>query len=190
MPPSRRRRQPTPEPHRPLLRLVRLAAALRNPNLRSGSRYYGGVHPVTAARSRSPSQANAIGIGKALQDARVLRRKSVEEASRETRIRRETLSALEREDFDLLGGDVYARGALRTYSAYVGLNPDRVLHHYSRRFGPLRGLLPQPAGQAPTADATLSERPTVFRAAPTWAALIGVALLVLAVLAALGLLSW
>src|SRR5207245_11307959 len=46
------------------------------------------------------------GIGPALRRARLLRGKSIEEASRETRIRAEYLQALERETFDAVLGDV------------------------------------------------------------------------------------
>src|SRR5438477_12466499 len=67
------------------------------------------------------------GIGQALRKARVERGKSIEEASRETRIRAEYLQALERERFDVLPGDVYVRGFLRSYSSYLGLDPKKVL---------------------------------------------------------------
>ena len=147
------------------------------------------MHPVTETRSRSPA-TSAIGIGRALRKARRLRRKTLEEASRETHIPRHTLSELEREDFEALGADVYARGALRSYSSYLGLNADRVLKLYAERFGPPRGSLPEPVAQPATGALEPVEHPMLFRAAPTWAFLIAVALLVLAVLATLGVLSW
>ena len=50
---------------------------------------------------------NATGIGPVLRKARLVRGKSIEEASRETRIRAEYLQALERERFENLLGDVY-----------------------------------------------------------------------------------
>ena len=49
--------------------------------------------------------AKATGIGPALRRARLVRGKSIGEASRETRIRAEYLQALERERFDNLLGD-------------------------------------------------------------------------------------
>ncbi len=69
-------------------------------------------------------QGSLIGVGPALRKARLSGRKSLEEASRETRIRLEYLEALERETFSELGGEVYVRGCLRTYAAYLGLSPD------------------------------------------------------------------
>jgi cytoskeletal protein RodZ len=71
------------------------------------------------------------GIGPALREARETLGKSLEEASRDTRIRADQLEALERESFASLKGDVYVRGFLRSYSAYLGLDPDKVVVAYS-----------------------------------------------------------
>lgn len=143
---------------------------------------------TTSAGPRRPSP-RTIGIGKALRTARLLRRKTIDEASRETRIPRAYLLALEAERFDLLSGDVYVRGTLRSYSGYVGLDANRVLRVYSKHFGPPKAMLPQPPGM-PAVDPTTAPQPALFRSSPSWAFMIGVALLVLAVLATLGLLSW
>ncbi len=75
--------------------------------------------------------ANATGIGPALRRARLLRSKSIEEASRETRIRAEYLQAMERERFEDLLGDVYVRGFLRTYASYLGLDAEKVVAIYA-----------------------------------------------------------
>lgn len=56
---------------------------------------------------------------------------SVEDATRDTRIRREFLEAIEEDDFDRLLGDVHARGCLRTYASYLGLSPDKVVSAYA-----------------------------------------------------------
>jgi hypothetical protein len=86
--------------------------------------------------------AKATGIGPALRRARLVRGKSIGEASRETRIRAEYLQALERERFDNLLGDVYVRGFLRSYASYLGLDPEKVVSLYSVHFGP--PMQPQP----------------------------------------------
>jgi hypothetical protein len=49
---------------------------------------------------------------------------------RDTRIRERYLSALERGAYDELPGDVYARGFLRSYAKYLGLDPDGMLALY------------------------------------------------------------
>jgi cytoskeletal protein RodZ len=148
------------------------------------------VQAVSTARAPRERRIQPTGIGRALQKARLLRRKTIEEASRDTRIRPRYLMALEEERFELLMGDVYLRGALRSYSSYVGLNADKVLRLYTQHFGPPHGMLPQPSGVPSGRYGTTHTPAMLFRAAPTWAFLTGVALLVLAVLATLGLLSW
>jgi hypothetical protein len=80
-------------------------------------------------------QRSTIGVGPALRKARQARGVSIAEASRDTRIRQEFIQALEAEDFDRLLGDVYVRGALRSYSSYLGLPADRVLLRYAQVAG-------------------------------------------------------
>jgi cytoskeletal protein RodZ len=56
---------------------------------------------------------------------------SLEEASRDTRIRRAFLEAIEQDDFEQLLGDVHVRGCLRTYASYLRLSPDKVVTAYA-----------------------------------------------------------
>ena len=97
---------------------------------------------------QAEARVRGTGIGPALRQARLARGKSIEEASRETRIRPEYLQALERERFEALIGDVYVRGFLRSYSTYLGLEPNQVLSVYNRHFGPPRPMVPAPAHDA------------------------------------------
>jgi cytoskeleton protein RodZ len=129
-----------------------------------------------------------IGIGSALRKARLLRGKSIAEASRETRIRAEYLQALERETFDGLLEDVYVRGMLRSYSSYLGLDPTKVVTVYNQHFGGPHPLLRDPT-PAPIRSPRHPHLPQLVRHHPSWTFLIGVALLLLAVLSAVGLLS-
>ncbi len=79
-----------------------------------------------------PSYKPFIGVGSALRKAREHRALTLGEAVRDTKLRVEQLEALEREDFDELGGEVYARATLRTYAAYLGLDPEKVMKAYLR----------------------------------------------------------
>jgi hypothetical protein len=72
-----------------------------------------------------------VGVGEALRRVRTSRGLSLEEAARDTRIRREFLEAIEEDDFDRLLGDVHARGCLRTYASYLRLSPDKVVGAYA-----------------------------------------------------------
>ena len=66
-------------------------------------------------------------LGETLQRARLARGVTLEEAERTTRISRRYLEALENENFGLLPAPVYARGFLRTYARYLGLEPTDLL---------------------------------------------------------------
>jgi cytoskeleton protein RodZ len=75
------------------------------------------------------------GVGSALRRARHERGVTIDEACRDTRIRPEFIRALEAEDFHRLLGDVYVRGALRSYSTYLGLPAESVISAYERIAG-------------------------------------------------------
>jgi cytoskeletal protein RodZ len=79
-----------------------------------------------------PSHDELIGVGPALRKAREHRALTLEEAARDTKLRVAQLQALESEDFESLGGEVYTRATLRTYAAYLGLNVDKVMGAYIR----------------------------------------------------------
>ncbi|HEX5937315.1 MAG TPA: helix-turn-helix transcriptional regulator [Actinomycetota bacterium] len=72
------------------------------------------------------------GVGSALRRAREVRGLSLDEAARDTRLRVDQLDALEREDFDVLPGEVYVRASLRTYASYLGIDPAKVAEVYAR----------------------------------------------------------
>ncbi len=127
------------------------------------------------------------GIGPALRKARLLRGKSIEEASRETRIRAEYLKALEGERFDALLGEVYVRGFLRSYSSYLGLDSDKVLTVYNRHFGPPRTTLPEAPDAPPRSPkAHHSLLPSLRGHHMSWPLLLVLAVMIVAVLVAVG----
>ena len=90
----------------------------------------------------------APSIGDRLRQARERRGVSIAEASATLKIRTPILEAFEREDHSQLPPRVYALGQLRTYAAYLGLDPATVAAGWQ---GP-----PAPEGPAPTS----SQRPT------------------------------
>lgn len=73
-----------------------------------------------------------IGIGETLRTAREEQGRTLEEASRDTRVRADYLRALEEDQFDGFGGDVYAKGFLSTYARYLRLDPAPLLERYRR----------------------------------------------------------
>lgn len=73
-----------------------------------------------------------MGIGAALREAREGQGRSLEDAAAQVRARVWQLEALEDERFGDFGGDVYARGFLRSYAAELGLDPTPLLTTYRR----------------------------------------------------------
>lgn len=74
-------------------------------------------------------------LGNNLREARMQRRIDIAAAEQDTKIRSKYLIALEGEEFDLLPGPVFVRGFLRTYSRYLGLEPQLFIDEYNARFG-------------------------------------------------------
>jgi hypothetical protein len=126
------------------------------------------------------------GIGRALRKARLRRGKSLEEASRETRVKPEYLQALEAESFDVLLGDVYVRGFLRSYSRYLGLSPQKVVSAYERVYGRPRSAA---VSVHPAAGIESSVDHPDTRRRTAWVLAAGAALIVLISAAAIGLIS-
>jgi transcriptional regulator with XRE-family HTH domain len=71
-------------------------------------------------------------LGTLLVRAREARGLTIEDAERDTRISRRYLQALESEQFDVIPAPVYARGFLRSYSQYLGIDPQEALAMFPR----------------------------------------------------------
>ncbi|MFJ9809277.1 helix-turn-helix domain-containing protein [Streptomyces sp. NPDC101158] len=102
-------------------------------------------------------------IGRALQQARVAAGLTVEEVSASTRVRVPIVHAIEEDDFSRCGGDVYARGHIRTLARAVGLDPASLVEQYDAE----HGGRPAPTPAAPLFEAERI-RPEPRR--PNWTA--------------------
>ena len=69
-------------------------------------------------------------FGQLLRQAREAKGVSLAQVERATRIRRDYLEALEAHEFSHLPATTYARGIVRNYAAYVGLDPAEMLAGY------------------------------------------------------------
>ena len=79
-----------------------------------------------------PDDAPSTGIGSTLRDAREAQGRSIEDVALTLRARVSQLDALERESFHSFGGDVYAKGFLRSYAIELGLDPAPLLDTFRR----------------------------------------------------------
>ena len=82
-------------------------------------------------------------IGSNLREARIRHRVELARVQADTHIRTRYLKALEDERFDLIPGDAYVRGFLRTYADYLGLDAELFVDEYKGRFAPPEEPLPQ-----------------------------------------------
>ncbi|GGX26887.1 helix-turn-helix domain-containing protein [Streptomyces lomondensis] len=102
-------------------------------------------------------------IGRALQQARIAAGLTVDDVSSATRVRMNIVHAIEADDFTACGGDVYARGHIRTLAKAVHLDPAPLLAQY----GEEHGGRPAPTPAAPLFEA---ERIRPERRGPNWTA--------------------
>ncbi len=102
-------------------------------------------------------------VGRTLQQARIDAKLTVDEVSSSTRVRIPIVHAIEQDDFSRCGGEVYARGHVRTLARAVGLDPAEVIEQYNAQ----HGVAPDPVPAAPLFEAERI-RPEPRR--PNWTA--------------------
>ncbi|MFJ3925168.1 helix-turn-helix domain-containing protein [Streptomyces sp. NPDC090022] len=107
--------------------------------------------------------ADGPSIGTVLKKARIVAGLTVEEVSSTTRVRIPIVHAIEQDDFTRCGGDVYARGHIRTLARAVHLDPDPLVEAYDAA----HGGRPAPTSAAPMFEA---ERIRPERQRPNWTA--------------------
>jgi cytoskeletal protein RodZ len=72
-------------------------------------------------------------IGASLKEARTRRGLSAADVHSGIRIRERYLTALEEEQWDMLPGEAYTKGFLRTYAEFLGLNGNLYIDEYNAR---------------------------------------------------------
>ncbi|NXY96664.1 DUF4115 domain-containing protein [Streptomyces sp. BR123] len=102
-------------------------------------------------------------IGTALKKARTAAGLTVDEVSSTTRVRIPIVQAIEADDFTRCGGDVYARGHIRTLARAVRIDPEPLVEAYDAA----HGGRPAPTPAAPMFEA---ERIRPERQRPNWTA--------------------
>lgn len=69
-------------------------------------------------------------IGPVFREARTRSGKTIDDATRETKIAKKYLNAIENENFDIFPGETYLIGFLRNYAQFLGLDPDEMVLKY------------------------------------------------------------
>ncbi|POX44677.1 DUF4115 domain-containing protein [Streptomyces sp. Ru71] len=112
-----------------------------------------------------------LSVGRALQQARIAAGLTVDDVSNATRVRIAIVHAIEADDFAPCGGDVYARGHIRTLAKAVHLDPGPLVEQYDAD----HGGRPAPTPAAPLFEA---ERIRPERRGPNWTAAMVAAIVV------------
>ncbi len=123
----------------------------------------------------------SIGIGDALREAREAQGRTQQDASQSLRVRTDYIDALESEQFDVFGADTYARGHLRNYATWLGLDPAELIALYDRYVR----TDDQTAHHIADAPVSLQTRDPL----PQWVMVLGAGVAVLAAIALVGLLG-
>jgi cytoskeleton protein RodZ len=116
-----------------------------------------------------------MSLGSDLAAARRSAGLSLQDVADRTRVRRTIIEQIESDDFSLCGGDVYARGHIRSIAAVVGADPVPLVFEFDRLH----------ATQGPLASEVF-EAETVMareRRGPNWVAAMGAAVVVIALIA-------
>ena len=139
-------------------------------------------------------------VGQTVARARVAAGLTIEQVAASTRVRGSLIDAIEHDDFRACGGDVYARGHLKSIASAVGLDPAAVAAAFDAQRGSSRAAsepvapVPQPTrvSQLTSRDsigalaATLGSSGRGDRRGANWTAVMALALVVVV---AVGLIS-
>ena len=78
-------------------------------------------------------EAEGLPIGEVLKRTRTRHKLDIRTVEQRTKIRIKYLRALENEEWEVLPGPAYAKGFLRTYAQFLGLDGDALVDEYRRR---------------------------------------------------------
>ena len=119
------------------------------------------VDEVVAAETSGAAIADPKGLGASLKQARLARGLSLADVSASLRLRGAYLDAIENDRREALPGPVYANGYVRSYAAFLGMDPDEAVRRFKREAGDTRArpelVFPSPApeGRVPGGAAIL-----------------------------------
>ena len=143
----------------------------------SGEHANGGPPPTPAACAERPPPST---LGRWLRERRGERGLALEQVEEDTRIGHSYLEAIEGDRFEVLPAPVYARGFVRLYARYLGLDPEEA----AQRIPP---DLPQPRGLEPIPGLRRSEgAPALPAIERRWLLLAAVGAAILAAVLLLG----
>jgi Helix-turn-helix domain len=123
-------------------------------------------------------------IGNSLREARLRQGLEIPRVESDTKIRGKYLRALEDEEFEVLPGDTYVKGFLRTYADYLGLDGQLYVDEYNVRYGSGDEVLERRVRASTSPRRPHIRRRRRLEAKLVWLTLLGIALVTALVIAA------
>jgi len=123
-------------------------------------------------------------IGTTLREARVRRNLTLQQVEEDIKVRVKYVQAMENEDWDVMPGVTYVKGFLRTYSTYLGLDPEVIIGEFRSR-----AMVPSQEYHEPFGGSSVIGKPHGHRGRNTVVVVAMVCLLVLAAIYAVGVLK-
>ena len=123
-------------------------------------------------------------IGNTLREARVRRNLTLQQVEEDIKIRVKYVQAMENEDWDVMPGVTYVKGFLRTYSTYLGLDPEVIIGEFRSRAVP-----PSQEHHEPFGGSSVIGKPHSHRGRNTIVIIAIVCLIALAAIYALGMMN-
>ncbi len=120
-------------------------------------------------------------IGNTLREARVRRNLTLQQVEEDIKIRVKYVQAMENEDWDVMPGVTYVKGFLRTYSTYLGLDPEVIIGEFRSR-----AIAPSAEHHEPFGGSSVIGKPRGHRGRNTIVIVAIVCLIALAAIYALG----
>jgi cytoskeleton protein RodZ len=87
--------------------------------------------------SEAVEQQAASGPGALLHEERRRQNLSLGDVSRQLKLSVRQVEALERDDYEMFGGQVFVHGFVRNYAKLLGLDPEPLLREADRRYAPV-----------------------------------------------------
>lgn len=123
-------------------------------------------------------------IGNTLREARVRRNLTLQQVEEDIKIRVKYVQAMENEDWDVMPGVTYVKGFLRTYSTYLGLDPNVIIDEFRTR-----AMVPSQELHEPFGGSSVIGKPRSHRGRNTIVVVAVVCLIVLGAIYALGIMN-
>jgi cytoskeletal protein RodZ len=85
-----------------------------------------------------------MALGEKLREERLRRRLTTSEVAAATRMKVQTVEAIEREDFSKMPAPIYCKGFIKLYAEMLGIDPEKLISEYVANFvEPKHSLLPR-----------------------------------------------